>query len=60
MATKKVIILNFELEDEPNEDKLTSIELGQNALYFENFSGFAARDIYNLVTKGDYKGENHE
>ena len=51
---KKIILLSFEIEDEPNEDKMTAIELDGNNMTFHGFSGFAARDILNLVTEGGY------
>ena len=52
---KKQILLSFNIEKEPNEDKLTVVELDENSMTFHSFSGFAARDIYELVTE---KGEN--
>lgn len=54
---KKQILLSFNIEKEPNEDKLTVIELDENSMTFHSFSGFAARDIYELVTE---KEKTHE
>lgn len=57
---KKIILLTFEIADEPNEDQLTAIELNGNNMNFKGFSGFAARDIYNLVTKQDEKEKTND
>lgn len=54
---KKIILLSFEIADEPNEDQLTAIELDGNSMTYHGFSGFAARDIYNLVADNGDIGE---
>ena len=55
---KKTILLTFDISDEPNEDRLTAIELNSNNMTFHGFSGFAARDIYNLVTENEKENAN--
>ena len=55
---KKTVLLQFVLNGEPNEAQLTAIELDGNSMSFKGFSGFAAMDIYDLVTgKGETKDE---
>lgn len=53
---KKIILCSFEINEEPNLDQLTCIDLDGNSMTFKGFSGFAARDIYELLTSK--KGEN--
>ena len=55
---KKTILLTFDISDEPNEDRLTAIELNSNNMAFHGFSGFVARDIYNLVTENEKENSN--
>lgn len=44
------VLLTFDISEEPNETKLVAIKFNGSSMEFRSFSGFAAKDIFDLVT----------
>lgn len=55
---KEQIMLVFNISDEPNETIMHAIHFDGAHMNIKPFNGFAAMDIYNLLTKDDEKGDN--
>lgn len=51
---KKLILVMADVKDDPNEDKMTIIEMDGDDIFSMNFhseKGFTARDIFELLKK---------
>ena len=49
MADRKTILLTFDLDKEPNEDKLVAVKFDGCEMEFRSFHGFEVKDIYELL-----------
>ena len=55
---RKIFVVTADITDEPNETVMTIVEMDGPICRFHGYGGFAAHDIYELLTKKETKNED--